>query len=125
MRRTFNDFIRARDFSKGCISCGKRFTFLTAGWQAGHYYTSASSWAAMDFDEENVNGQCAPCNMNEGSAQGYLRGLIKRYGPDILERLEKKKAEAHGKPWGVFEYKAKIVHYAARLAKIGLPARAI
>lgn len=124
LRRVFNDFIRARDFEKGCISCGKRFAFLTGGWQAGHYYPSSTCWVSLDFDELNVNGQCTNCNMNDGNKQGYMRGLIKRYGGDALEKLEVKKALSRRVTWGIFEYQAMIAHYTAKLAKIGLPARA-
>lgn len=124
LRRIFNDFIRARDFEKGCISCGKRFSVLTAGWQAGHFYPSSVCNASLDFDELNLHGQCTHCNMNDGNKQGYRNGLIKRYGFSVIEKLEVKRATSRRVHWGVFEYKAMIAEYTAKLQKIGLPARA-
>lgn len=122
LRRIFNDFIRMRDLAHGCISCGKRYTW-GAGWQAGHYFPSSVCNVSLDFDELNVNGQCAHCNMNDGNKQGYIRGLIRRYGAGVLDKLDVKRATSRKVRWGIFEYQAMIVHYKTKLEKLGLPAK--
>jgi len=99
--RVFSRFIRLRDTNEHgvgqCISCGK---FVVA-WRikdgkiqfiqtvhAGHYYSRGAS-KALYFDEKNVNLQCCQCNsFHEGNKQGYARGLIRKYGNNILDLLE-------------------------------------
>ena len=111
LREWFNLFIRLRDIDKGCISCGRRYSRICGAWQAGHFYNSASCHASFDFDESNVNGQCAGCNLNEGNKQGYRKGLVKRFGEGILDLLEIKKAASRRAHWGIFEYQAMIKLY--------------
>lgn len=120
LREHFNLFIRMRDIRKGCISCGRKYAEMCGAWQAGHWYTSATSTPSMDFDELNVNGQCAYCNMNEGNRHGYRAGLIKRFGEQVIEQLEIKKAASKRCYWGIFEYQAMIVHYKAKCAELSL-----
>lgn len=120
LRTYFNRFIRLRDLAKGCISCGRRYPEMCGAWQAGHWFTSATCTPSLDFDEQNVHGQCAHCNLNEGNRQGYLRGLIKRFGPDFIEKLEVKKATSKKCYWGVFEYQQMIVHYKAKCSQLEL-----
>lgn len=106
----FKRYIRLRDFRKGCISCGL-FKNWGATWQAGHYYTKGSTWAALAFDEMNVNGQCAKCNLEEGSKQGYALGLVDRYGKDILQTLRIKLVASRGNRWDKFHYEILIRQY--------------
>ena len=94
--KNFHSFIRMRDYGLPCISC-RRFVQL----QAGHFY-NAGNYASLRFDEKNVNGQCFDCNFNkEGNKQGYEKGLIKKYGKDVLRYLEIKKNNTS--KLGVFE----------------------
>lgn len=115
LRPIFNLFIRLRDLRKGCISCGRRYSQVCGAWQAGHYFTSASSHASFDFDEMNVHGQCGQCNMNEGNRQAYTRNLIRRYGADILDKLDIKRAASRSAYWGVFEYQMMIKLYTQKV----------
>lgn len=107
----FSLFIKIRDLSKGCISCGKRFSRICKDWQAGHYYTMGASYASIAYDEMNVNGQCSICNLNEGEKQKYARGLIRRYGPNALELIELKRATSSKNVWSAFHYQVLIEQY--------------
>ena len=88
----FSKFIRLRDSDDNgycsCISCGK-----TEPWkyqEAGHY-TSRTN-AMLKFDEINVNSQCVMCNRyKNGNPEGYKKGLIVKYGEDVLRVLEIRK----------------------------------
>ena len=115
LRDHFNRFIRLRDIAKGCISCGRHYSEMCGAWQAGHWYPSATCTPSMDFDEMNVHGQCAYCNLNEGNRQGYREGLVRRYGEKILEELEIKRAASRRCYWGIWEYNAMIVKYRAKV----------
>jgi len=82
---TFNRYIRTRDGSI-CISCGQHGPM-----DAGHYFATSVS-AYLRYSEENVNSQCRKCNrFMHGNLGEYALGLIKKYGPDILEKLHKEK----------------------------------
>jgi len=68
----FSAYIRARD--KRCISCN---TGLAEN--GGHYWHNV-----LDFDEENINGQCVRCNK-------WLSGNLASYGAYLLKKLGLKK----------------------------------
>lgn len=85
-----------------CISCGKPIIHywideegklkFNKGCHAGHFYSRGSTWAALYFDEFNVNGQGAHCNtFLGGNIQGYREGLKVKYGEAILKYLHVKK----------------------------------
>ena len=58
---------------------------------AGHFY-AAGNFSAIRWDEDNVNGQCVKCNtFLHGNLLGYREGLLKKIGPERLERLEIRK----------------------------------
>jgi len=98
LKTDFNKFIRLRD-TKGqgcqCISCGKYVHYGTKDCQAGHFYPGIAIYRALEFDEINVNVQCFKCNYEkQGHWEGYKMGIVKKYGEDILKRLE---IQAHNK----------------------------
>ncbi len=102
----FSLYIRQRD--KGvCISCGK-----TDDWRntdAGHYIPKTAG-LSIYFDEQNVNCQCVGCNrFRHGNLSQYAIALRKKYGPDILEELDKRRATA--KVFTIDEYRNLIDHY--------------
>lgn len=107
LKKEFNKYIRNRDRLKGCISC-----FTGKVEQAGHYYSvGANPQPAMQFCELNVHGQCIHCNYTlAGNLKGYRKGLLRRYGPDVLMTLEVKKSVKQN-PWGKFEYEQMIKMY--------------
>jgi len=79
----FNEYIRLRDYTKRCISCG-----VNPVEQAGHYY-SRGLYTGLSFLEMNVHGQCCKCNMYlHGNLINYRKGLVVRYGADFVASLE-------------------------------------
>jgi hypothetical protein len=81
----FNRFIRMRDSGQPCISCGR---FHGGQLHAGHYRTTKAA-PELRFNEFNVNLQCAPCNNHlSGNIVEYRRGLLAKYGPDVVAEIE-------------------------------------
>jgi 5-methylcytosine-specific restriction endonuclease McrA len=55
---------------------------------AGHFIPKSVS-LVLRWNEQNVNGQCVRCNLAEqGNQLAYSRGLAKKYGPEVVEKLE-------------------------------------
>lgn len=92
--RAFSRYIRLRDCPGGsgrCISCGCPITVNTC--DAGHFIPRAHT--ATRWHLRNVHAQCRTCNrMKDGNADGYRRGLIERYGPEVIEQLTLKSRQA-------------------------------
>lgn len=88
-QKIFNAYIRKRDSEDGyftCISCGR--TLPTDQMDAGHF-APVKGGSALRFDEYNVNGECKKCNaFDEFHLIGYRRGIIEKYGIEILIYLE-------------------------------------
>ena len=87
--RWFSKFIRLRDADDDgiiiCISCGIPIHWKKA--DAGHFIERGKK--AVRFDEKNVNGQCTICNwIKEGNKIEYAKGLAKKYGKGIVEKLQ-------------------------------------
>jgi len=87
-RYWFQRWIRIRDLGKNCISCETLLTDIRT-FDAGHYY-NAYSYPQLLFNEFNCNGQCKNrCNnMLSGNLIDYRKGLIKRWGMDVLLDLD-------------------------------------
>lgn len=87
-RYWFQRWIRIRDLGKNCISCETLLTDIRT-FDAGHYY-NAYSYPQLLFNEFNCNGQCKNrCNnMLSGNLIEYRKGLIKRWGMDVLLDLD-------------------------------------
>ncbi|WP_346320940.1 recombination protein NinG [Chitinophaga sp. YIM B06452] len=92
----FNTYIRKRDDQGGyftCISCGE--TKGLSQMNAGHFF-SAGHCAALRFNEDNVHGQCVPCNMHlHGNLIRYREGLVKKIGEDKVKLLESLSRTVH------------------------------
>lgn len=88
-QQVFNRYIRERDSENGyftCISCGK--TKDIGQMNAGHF-APVKGGSSLRFNEYNVNGECISCNgFDEFHLIGYRKGLIDKYGEDILIYLE-------------------------------------
>jgi hypothetical protein len=115
--KVFSLYIRYRDTMPSgyfrCISCGQIKPFAQA--DCGHYINRQHM--ATRFDEMNCNAQCRKCNrFDEGNIQGYLLGLIRKYGEQKVELLELKKNTT--KKYSEFEYKALIKYYTVLSNKI-------
>jgi hypothetical protein len=79
----FRKFIRDKDKDEPCISCGS-----WSAKDAGHYY-SAGHCPELEFEENNVHGQCRKCNMFlSGNLIEYRKGLLRKIGGDKIELLD-------------------------------------
>lgn len=74
---------------------------------------------SLRYDEKNCNAQCIKCNsFDEGNNIGYTRGIIKKYGSEILDIFEWKKSELKNYHWFEYEELIKIYQQKAKeLAK--------
>ena len=108
----FNAYIRKRDESLPCISCGR---FHLGQWHAGHYRTTAAC-PELRFSELNVWKQCAPCNNHKhGNITEYRINLIKRIGLESVEWLE---GPHEPKKWTIPELKELKELYKRKLREI-------
>lgn len=109
--RVFSQYIRLRDMIGNtrtfqCISCGRILPITQA--DCGHYINRQHM--STRFSEINCNAQCRSCNrFDEGNMQGYRRGLVQKYGEQMVLWLEAQKYKA--RKYTEFEYKALIDHY--------------
>lgn len=89
-RYWFQRWIRIRDLGKKCISCEVLLTDIRT-YDAGHYF-NAKSYPQLLFNEFNVSGQCKNfCNnYMSGNLIEYRKGIIERYGINVLLDLEAK-----------------------------------
>jgi 5-methylcytosine-specific restriction endonuclease McrA len=105
----FNAYIRKRDESMPCISCGR---FHDGQWHAGHYLSTGAR-PELRFDEANVWRQCQPCNTHlHGNLVLYRAELIRRIGLAEVERLEGPHQPCK---WTVTELKAIRDEYRAKV----------
>ena len=104
-RLIFQEYIRARDHGKPCISCGS-----ASAWQyhAGHYQTVASR-PGLQFHPSNCNLQCSRCNTHlSANIHGYRETLIQKVGYEMVDYLE----TAHPwSGWSIEEIKEIKTHY--------------
>jgi uncharacterized C2H2 Zn-finger protein len=108
--RIFSKYIRLRDADDNgycrCISCGKVFHWKDG--DAGHYINRKHM--SVRWDEMNVHAQCRACNrFDEGNGPGYTQGLMKKYGPEVLDLLLYKKFQTS--KLTDFEVECLIKHY--------------
>lgn len=84
-KKSFQKWIRLRDYGKPCISCGK----IPKDPAGGHFY-NAGIYSGMIFNEDNCHLQCnAHCNkFLSGNLLEYRKGLINRYGEDFVKNLD-------------------------------------
>ena len=81
----FNAWVRERDLSLPCISCGR---FHEGQWHAGHYLTVGAN-PELRFEPLNVHKQCAPCNNHlSGNLVNYRISLLQRIGAEAVAFLE-------------------------------------
>lgn len=105
----FNAYIRARDASRPCISCGRHHS---GQYHAGHYRPAGVN-AALRFDERNTHKQCSPCNNHKsGNLVEYRANLISKIGADAVEWLDN---NHETKRWTLDELKAIESEYKTKL----------
>lgn len=105
----FNEFVRARDHGKPCISCNRLIPAVKYGGSvdAGHYRSTGAA-SHLRFNLWNCHSQCKQCNRDySGNVVDYRISLIRRIGQDRVEALE-----ADNDP------RAFKVEYLKRLAKL-------
>lgn len=109
----FNQWIRARDSGKPCISCG---TAANVQYAAGHYRTVASC-PELRFEPLNVHLQCnRNCNMGKsGAIVEYRIELVKRIGAELVEWLE---GPHEPKRYTIEDLKAMKAHYRALIREL-------
>ncbi len=90
--RVYSEYIRKKEANRhgycACVTCG-----VTRKWNdrmdAGHY-VNRDDWPTR-FDDKNVHPQCQCCNRrNSGRRSRYAVYLKNRYGPMVLDRLDRK-----------------------------------
>lgn len=117
--RIFSEFIRLRDTDENgigrCVSCGKIIHWKDG--DAGHFVNRKH--LSLRYDEKNVNLQCRSCNrFDEGNNTGYYRGLVFKYGYDVIDYLAVKKYNyCH---LGEVEYEALIEEYKEKVKQLKL-----
>lgn len=113
-----NKYARLRDCGgpdggASCISCGKYFPY--AEMDGGHFIATTSS--AIRFDPRNVNAQCRNCNrFLHGNQRHYYKGMLRKYGKEIVEELESKEFES--KRWTTEELEAIKDEYRERIKRL-------
>ena len=81
----FNKYIRLRDREKGCISCGT--PLQNRKFDAGHFFPT--TYEGIRFNEDNVHGQCVPCNREKhGNIHEYRKRITQRISKDELQWLD-------------------------------------
>lgn len=81
----FNRFIRIRDQSEPCISCGRPHE---GQYHAGHFRT-VGAYPELRFHEDNCHKQCAPCNNHKsGNLVEYRQRLVQKIGLERVKWLE-------------------------------------
>jgi len=92
--RAFADYIKLRDTPGGfgnCISCNKIMAYPNPDGlvHAGHLWPRSVVYNALYFHEMNVHAQCAFCNTHlEGNTLEFRKGIIRRYGDQVMEKLD-------------------------------------
>lgn len=118
VQSVFNKFIRLRDAGKKCISCPadlKNNFFTGSNIHAGHYRSVGSS-KQLRFDEDNVHGQCAKCNVHlSGNQINMRKGMVKRIGEKRVEQLDNNREV---KRWTKEELAEKLAHYKAKVKEL-------
>lgn len=97
-----------------CITCGKWKPFNEM--QAGHFVSRGKN--ALRYDERNVHPQCYSCNIPlKGNYPRYCEYLIRKYGSDIIEILNREGEEI--KQYKVYDLKFLLAEFKKELKKYG------
>lgn len=92
----FARYIKKRDHFT-CCTCGKTlkdFGQNRAKMHAGHWLhgSMVGIYHELNFSEYNIHAQCHLCNYNDGECGLYAEFLIKKYGTEIIETINKLRA---------------------------------
>lgn len=87
VQKEFNAFIRARDFNRPCISCGRENDGKHQR-HAGHFRTVKAA-PELRFHPDNCHIQCSACNNHlSGNLINYRINLLHKIGHERVEWLE-------------------------------------
>ena len=112
----FSKFIRTRD-NGICFTCGKKD--IISKRTAGHYIPKNECGLYLYFDERNVNCQCSRCNLYmHGNLSQYALALRRKYGNDILEKLDEDKNKHKGLEYTVEDYQLLITIFTKKLNEL-------
>lgn len=115
--KIFSEYIRLRDADNNgmvrCISCMKIDHWKNV--DCGHFVNRGHT--STRYNEKNCNAQCRKCNrFDEGNNIGYARGLVRKYGQQVIEELEILKHQASH--LSEFDYKILIAHYSKKVKEL-------
>lgn len=100
------------DWESLCITCQRWVPLKQA--QAGHFQSRRHM--ILRFDEQNVNAQCATCNMwNQGEQYKYAIQLDLKYGDGTAEELANRVGQT--KKFSREEVQKLIVFYSREVKK--------
>ena len=98
----FSKWIRNRD--KWCVTHLVEGKYIPSE-NAGHFWHGV-----LDFDEENINGQCINCNKwNNGKLAQYSVYLLKKLGKKKFDELDIRHSRASGGEYRTVEDYQKII----------------
>ena len=107
-KKSFQKYIRLRDFNQPCISCGGNDKDL---WDGGHF-KKAEIYSGVIFNPDNCHKQCRKCNrFLNGNELMYRLGLIERYGLEYTENIERLANETRQYKYTKAELIAKKLQY--------------
>jgi len=115
--RIFSQYIRQSEADKNgnvtCFTCDKRGNWKS--FDCGHYVSR--SYKSTRWDEQNTASQCVSCNrFHEGVKDVFALNLQKKYGDDILEKLNQKKNQI--KKFSEYELQEMIALYKDKVAEL-------
>lgn len=110
---TFNLFIRTRDASKPCVSCG---VIVKESMAHASHFKPANTYSYLRFDEFNVHKSCSKCNVFlSGNLDAYRIRIVERIGQEQLDRLD---LPNKLKKWTIEELKEIVSTYKTKIKEI-------
>ena len=111
----FSKYIKVRD--KGiCITC-KRPIIKNRDYHAGHFIPVGvcGSNNKLAWDEDNVHGQCAGCNIWKGGwGERFAEVLIEKFGKKFVEALRARRFKVDP----IKDWQEVIDHYTEKLKQL-------
>lgn len=113
-QRLFNRWVRVRDSSEGCISCGT--CRMDIKYDAGHFLSVGSN-PELRFHPDNCHKQCSKnCNTSlSGNVVNYRPRLIEKIG---LERVEWLEGPHKAKHYTIPDLKGMIKDFKAKIKEL-------
>lgn len=87
--KVISDIIRIRDEKLGCITCGRRFVWNDAKWQACHYKSWGSCRGYSKYDTKNIFGGCSYCNTGwNANTLPFKERIIALHGQERIDYID-------------------------------------